>query len=337
MMPLDTQFDDLGARGIKTASLGMRQGVPDPRALLALARLLRKWRPDVLHGHMVHANLLARLSRFLVWTPVVISTMHSDNEGAQWRYYAYRLTDRLSTITTTVSDSARDEALRRHAAPGHKIIYIPNGVDVGAYRSDDDERRLTRDALGIEGEFLWLAAGRLAEPKDYPTMLRAFAQLRTTRPDSRLLIAGAGPLEELLQSLAESLGLGDHVRFLGLRSDVPALLRAADGFVMSSAWEGLPVVLLEAGASSLPIVATDVSGTRDVVVDGDSGTIVAAGDPEALAEAMKGIEVLSDSDRREMGAAGRAHVEAHFDAETVADRWESLYRRLLGTSDGPSR
>jgi glycosyltransferase involved in cell wall biosynthesis len=282
---------------------------------------------------MVHANLLARLSRLLARTPVVISTMHNFNEGGQLRYVAYRVTDPLSTITTAVSRAAVDEAVRRHAAPSRKITYVPNGIDVSAYRPDGAERAAYREVLGTSGAFLWVAAGRLVEAKDHATMLHAFGRLRASGSRSVLLIAGAGPLEQGLRRLSGSLSLAEHVRFLGMRTDLPSILRAADAFVMSSAWEGLPVVLLEAGATALPIVATDVSGTRDVVVDGVSGTIVPPGDPAALAAAMQRLEGLPAEERVAMGTASRAHIESEFDADAVADRWEAMYRARHGARE----
>src|SRR5690349_16972894 len=117
MLPMQSPIADLASQGIRTSSLGMRLGVPDPRGLIRLARILRRVSPDVLHAHMVHANLLARLSRLLAPGPAVISTIHNENEGSQWRYLAYRLTNPLSDVTTAVSRVAELEATRRGAAP----------------------------------------------------------------------------------------------------------------------------------------------------------------------------------------------------------------------------
>ncbi|MBA3235139.1 MAG: glycosyltransferase, partial [Chloroflexi bacterium] len=113
------------------------KGRSDPRALLRLVRLLRRWRPDVLHAHMVHANLLARVSRVLVRGPIVISTMHNQDEGAHWRYLAYRVTDRLSAVTTTVSTVAVEEAVRRHAVPRARIRLTHNGIAFYEHGRDD--------------------------------------------------------------------------------------------------------------------------------------------------------------------------------------------------------
>jgi len=335
MLPMEPFLAELGVDGIRTASLGMSRGVADPRGLVRLASLLRRWRPDVLHAHMVHANLMARLSRFLVRTPVVISTMHNENEGRQWRYVAYRLTDRLSDVTTSVSQGAVQEAIHRGAAAKPRIRLVPNGIRTADYKNEPEARDQTRRALGLTDQFAWLAVGRLVEAKDYPTMVSAFKRARDSHPNAKLLIAGTGPLAQSIRTSVVSAGLDPDVTLLGFRPDVAALMQAADGFVLSSAWEGLPMVLLEAAASALPIVATDVGGSRDVVIDGISGDLVAPGDDAALGRAMQKVMALSAGQRAAMGGAGRAHVSRVFNVDTIADTWEALYLAQLGrTSEG---
>ena len=303
----------------------MRGGVPDPRGAARLLRLLRRWKPDVLHAHMVHANLLARLTRPVSRTPVLISTIHNENEGSQWRYRAYRWTHRLADVTTAVSSQAVDELIRRGAAPAGGVVLVPNGISIDAYRPDLSVRLSTRVGLGLGDDFAWLAVGRVTEAKAYPDMVEAFKQVLAHRPAARLLIAGIGPLEELLRERIQAAELTSEITPLGLRSDIPALMQAADGFVMSSAWEGLPMVLLEAGASALPIVATEVGGSRDAILDGMSGYLVPARQPQDLARAMLTVMELPDEERQAMGAAGRAHVMRTFDLDAVVDGWEALY------------
>ena len=332
MLPLEPPVSDLEADGVHTSSLGMRRGVPDPRALGRLRDFIRRWQPDVLHAHMVHANLLARLSRLVAKVPVLVSTIHNQDEGAQWRYVAYRLTDRLSDVTTTVSRVAVGEAIRRGGVRANSIQLVPNGIETNEYVCDTLRRERTRGSLGLGDRFTWLAVGRLVEAKGYPNMIKAFAQAQEHHPEARLLIAGAGPLEEALGVAVRRAGTVQAVSLLGRRSDVPALMQAADGFVMSSKWEGLPMVLLEAGASSLPIVATDVGGSRDAILDGVSGYLASSDDPEAIARAMREVMELSEDDRLAMGAAGRKHICRNFDIEVVADRWEELYRGAAARS-----
>lgn len=329
LLPKGAAFADLPDRGIPFETLGMSRGMPDPRAVWRLRTLLRRLRPDVLHGHMVHSNLLARVSRLLVRTPVVVSTMHNENEGAQWRYVLYRLTDRLSDLTTTVSQAAVAEATRRRAAAPGRITLFPNGLTSRALPPDPARRAATRASLGVGDGFLWLAVGRLEAAKDYPNMIAAFAQVHRSDPDARLVIAGVGDLEPRIRAGIEDASLGSHMTLLGFRTDIPELMEAADGFLMSSAWEGLPMVLLEAGSSALPAVVTDVGGSRDSVLDGVSGFIVPPHDAAALAEAMRRLMARGVEERRAMGEAARQHVAATFAMDTIADRWDETYRSLL--------
>ena len=297
MLPLGSSFADLPSQGIKTAGLGMRRGVADPRALARLAKLLRDERPDVLHAHMVHANLLARLSR-LVWRkPVVLCTIHSQYQGPRWRSAAYRVTDRLCDATTAVSRVAMTDAIRQGAVTADRIGVVPNGIDLTRYDISAPTRARTRTALVLDGDFVFMAVGRIAPAKDYPNLIRAFARLRKMRSSVRLLIVGGGSQAEV-QTHIDAERLNGQVRLLGERPDVPDLMQAADALVMSSAWEGLPLVLLEAGASHLPVVATDVGGNREAVQDGVNGFLVPSGDPEALALGMMRLVDLGSRSAR---------------------------------------
>ena len=319
----------LDAAGIPVVSLGMRRGFGDPRALVRLGRVLGRFRPDVLHAHMVHANLLARASRLLVRTPVVVSTLHNQNEGGAWRYRAYRLTHRLSSVTTAVSPEAATEATRRGGAPAGGIRAVPNGVATERFRSDPAVRARVRAALGVGDALLWLGACRLVPEKGFDGLIAAFETVAARSPATRLIVAGAGPLEASLREQAARTGLGDRLTFLGFRPDLPELMQAADAFVLSSHWEGLPMVLLEAAASSLPIVATEVAGSRTAVVDGVNGVVVPPGMPDAIAAAMLRVMELPPDARRAMAEASRAHAEQSFDVERVVDTWEQIYREAL--------
>ena len=173
---------------------------------------------------------------------------------------------------------------------------------------------------------MWLAVGRLEAVKDYPSLLLAMAR---TPDKARLLVLGAGPLDGELKELAEQLGLQKRVHFAGFEPNVVRWMRAADGFVLSSRYEGLPMVLLEAGACGVPVVATDVPGTREVVVDGETGWLAPAGDPQELAKTMMKLMRMPLDARHAMGERARRHVAEYFSLEAVLDRWERLYAELL--------
>jgi glycosyltransferase involved in cell wall biosynthesis len=329
-----TQLGPMGLEaqraGIPTESLDMRRGVPDPRGLVRLVRLVRAWRPDVLHSHMVHANLMARALRLITPVPVMVSTIHNIYEGGRLRMAAYRLTNTLVDHVTIVSQAAADRFVRERIVPESLLTVIPNGVDTEQFRRiPRGVGHSLRQSLGLEGKFVWLAVGRFEIAKDYPNMLRGFARVHERFPQATLLLVGRGSLQSETERLAQSLGLGSGVRFLGVRDDVVQVMSAADGYVMSSAWEGMPMVLLEAAAAGLPIVTTRVGGNHEVVRDGESGFVVPPRDHEALGRAMLQLMELSETERRSMGDRGREVIRAHYGLNRVVERWEELYRDVL--------
>jgi glycosyltransferase involved in cell wall biosynthesis len=330
MTPLGPMGLQARALGIRTESLEMKRGVPDPRGLLRLARLTRAWRPDVIHSHMVHANLMARALRLVAPVPALVSTIHNIYEGGRLRMAAYRYTNALVDHLTIVSQAAADRFVGERIVPRELLTVIPNGVDTEQIAAvPPGTREALRQELGVDGAFVWLAVGRYEVAKDYPNMLRAFARVRASQPDAVLWIVGRGSLQPETEALAAELGLGDAVRFLGVRDDVPRVMSAADGYVMSSAWEGMPMVLLEAAAAGLPIVATTVGGNHEVVVHEETGFLVPPRDDAALAAGMLRLGGLAPSERRAMGERGREHIRSHYGLARVADRWEEIYRAVL--------
>jgi len=328
LTPPKAYVENLKAAGIPVFSLGIQRKLPDPRPVLRLAWIIWKWRPHIIHSFMVHANLLARLVRIFAPVPVLICSVRSINEGGRFRELLYRLTDPLCDLTTQLSRAGLERYVRIGAVPRRKIRYIPNGVDTERFKPNLEDRLKVRKELGIDG-FAWLAVGRFDPPKNYPTMLQAFARVIHKHPDTVLLIAGDGPLKKTTENMARELGIEKQVKFLGIRCDIPQLMNAADAYVMSSSWEGMPNVLLEASATGLPIVATDVGGNSEIVLNGVTGFLVPPRNPEALAEAMLRLMSLSIEEREKMGKMARKHVEVNFNLDRIVDLWESLYYELL--------
>jgi glycosyltransferase involved in cell wall biosynthesis len=250
------------------------------------------------------------------------------------------LTNGLVDAMTIISEAAADRFIEERIVPRELLRVVPNGVDPELYRqAPAGVRDGLRQGLGLGQEFVWLAVGRFETAKDYPNMLRAFAAVRERHPEAVLLLAGRGALQIETEALARELQLGPAVRFLGVRDDVAALVGAADGYVMSSAWEGMPMVLLEAGAGGLPIVTTRVGGTAEVVLDGHSGFLAPPRDHRALASAMLRLMGLTETERRTMGERGREHIRTRYGLTRVVEHWEELYREVLarkGISFQPS-
>jgi glycosyltransferase involved in cell wall biosynthesis len=317
---------NLRTAGIEFQTLAMRKGLVDPRGWLRFSRWLRHQSPDVMHAHLPHAAWMARWSRLLAPTRVVVDTIHTSATGTVGRRLGYRLSgwlpDRVTAVSRGVADAYESAAMISHA----RLVILPNGVDTEEWKPDAAARARARLELELKNEFLWFAAGRLESVKDYPTMLLAMA--RVPKP-SRLLIAGGGALEPALRRLADRLGLHDRVRFLGFEHDVRRWMHAADGFVLSSSWEGLPMSLLEAGACAVPAVATDVPGSCEIIEDGVTGFTAAAGDAIALQQAMTNVMQLHPVALRAMGLAARQRITQRYSLKAVLDRWESLYGQLL--------
>ena len=200
--------------------------------LVQARRFLREFRPDLLHSHSFHANILARLLKLLTPSAAVLSTVHNVYEGPWMRMMAYRLSDRLAVCTTAVSQAAADRFVRLKAVPQLKCFVIPNGIDIAGFTPNAERRERMRISMGEGDRFIWLAAGRIVPAKDYPNLLRAFAEVRAACSqagvDAQLWIAGESTDAEgmALHALAAELDLGDSLRCLGLRRDLPGLFDA---------------------------------------------------------------------------------------------------------------
>jgi glycosyltransferase involved in cell wall biosynthesis len=289
--------------------------------------LLNAFKPDVVHGHMVHANIFSRLLRLAVPMQRLICTAHSTNEGSAFWMWAYRLTDRFAHMTTNVSQEALDRAIARGAVPSRKVMVVYNGIDCERFRFDPVIRKTVRTALNVpDSTQVLLAAGRFCKAKDYPNLLRAFRTVSASRDDCVLWIAGAGDAADqaCLDELAGQLRIRHRVLFLGFRRDVNALMSGADIFVLSSAWEGFPLVVGEAMACERIVVSTDAGGVREWL--GASSFIVPTRDDSALARALLHALNLDENTRRTSGRAAREHVLSFYSLDAVAARWERIYR-----------
>ncbi len=302
------------------------------RALWQARALILAWRPDVMHAHMVHANLFARVLTRVAPCPPLVCTAHSFREGGRLRMAAYRLTDRWADVTTHVSNDGRLGMIAAGGVPASRIVVMPNGIDTDRFQPDLPMRQATRTQLGIGAETrLLLNVGRLVPEKAQDMLIRAFARVYPAIP-AHLLIAGNGALRQQLSELAASLGVASRVTLLGQRDDIPALLNAADTFALSSDVEGLPMVLVEALACGCPVVSTDAPGVAEVL--GDLGTIVPRGNVDTLSAALaEALRVGTGTAAAQ--ASRRARVLAAFSIEAVARRWLTLYASLPGTAIVP--
>jgi glycosyltransferase involved in cell wall biosynthesis len=230
-----------------------------------------------------------------------------------------------------VSNAVRRALLDGDGVSASRIETIHHGLEPEAPAPDPDALR--RD-LGIAPEETLVGmAGRLLESKGMRQGLEAVARIRGSHPRCRLVIAGDGPLRETLRTGAKDLGLGSSTHFLGWREDVPQIMAALDVFLMPSLREGFGIVLLEAMAAGVPVVASAAGAAREVVRNGETGFVVEPGDVGGLASGLD--RLLGDADlRRRMGRMARARVESEFTAARMVERTYWLYQRLLGEMAG---
>lgn len=322
--------------------LGMRKTISSfAMALWRLHRFVRQWQPHVIHAHMVHANLAARTLAALTNAPPVLCSAHSAREGGRARMLAYRLTDRWAALTTHVSEAGRQAMIAAGAVAPARIRVVPNGIDTSLFRPDPARRQATRAALGLqEGARVAISVGRLVPEKAQHILIDAFAQLpRQTgslapapTANLRLFIVGEGPMRSELEATIHRHGLENVVTLLGMRHDVPALLNAADVFVLSSDIEGMPLVIGEALASGCAVVATDAAGVAELL--GDAGEIVPRGNVEALAGALNRA-LASGAGTVQEQTARRQRMLDRFSLEAVAKQWVACYAALADGIGNP--
>lgn len=248
----------------------------------------------------------------------------------------YRLGTRLVNGVIVVSDETARSYLRSTRGCAAKVHVVPNGVDTERYPAVVDRAGL-RAQLGLDGSHhVMTMVGTFKRQKGHVVLVDAMRELVPRFPDLHVLLAGDGELRAEIERLARSAGVSERVHFLGSRRDVPALLAASDSFVLPSLWEGLPIALVEAMASGLPIVATEVSGTSQVMVDGTTGWLVPPGDAAALVDAVS--DLLAHPQRaNRMAATARERVNRWFGARRQAEHLASLFEGAGRPTAAPSR
>ncbi len=321
----------LEAAGIPVHALAM-SGRTDVGAFWRLRALLRQHRPAILHTFLFHANLLGRFAAWSAGTPVRISSVRVCEEERPSHLWWDRWTQGLIHAETCVGEAVRRFTRERARIRDDRLVVIANAVQAQAPTPDARVRLRQADRLE-EQDVLVLGVGRLDTQKAPEDLVRA--TLAVAAPPLRLWIAGTGPREETLRAALACADAGDRARLLGRRTDVPDLLAAADVFALASRWEGMPNAVLEAMAAGLPVVATAVGGTTDLVLDGETGFLVPPGDLVAFSDRLRRL-ALDPALRRKLGEAGRARAESCFGIPRFLAAHATLYERLWQTH-GPAR
>lgn len=325
----------------------------DLRAWWHVYRTLCRFRPEIVHTHTAKAGTIGRLAAIAYnrtagrrWPARLIHTYHGHVfEGYFGRVstrvfiaierWLARRTDALVAIAPRVET---DLVETYHIAHASQVRVIPLGFDLSPFAAIDDAARVrARAALGIRpGCFVVTTVGRLTEIKRHDLFIEMAARIAHRRADVEFLIAGDGELRKSLEALGHTRGLDGRVRFLGWRTDLPAIYGATDVLVLTSRNEGTPVALIEAMASAVPGVSTDVGGVRDVIVGPEIGVLVPFGAPEVLADAV--AELLASRHHREaMGARARQEMLSRFHLDRLLCDVDQLYQCLLTGKPSASR
>ncbi len=323
------------ALGVQVDSLGMKPGVPDPRAIARLAARLRRERPDVVSTWMYHADLVGGIAARIAGVPAVWG-VRSSGEALETSSKSTRAVIRacatLSRFVPKLIVCCSQRGCDRHAALGYpagKIRIVPNGFDLDRFKPDGQARASVRAELELspDAPLVGLIA-RFHPCKNPGGFLRAAAEIGARRPDVHFVMAGAGvdPGNASLAADTRSLGLEGRVHFLGLRSDVPRLMASLDVLASTSWIEAFPNVLGEAMACGIPCVVTDAGDSQAIV--GDTGIVVPAGDMAALADGVCRVLELPGSDRAGLGERARGRVSARFEIGAVAREYEGLLRQV---------
>jgi len=322
--------DQLELEGVTVHSCGGRGG-RDFRVIGRLAQLLRLERPDIVHAMLFHANFAARRAakKAGIARDRILCEIQTVEVERRWHLWVDRFTHRGCRLTIGNAPSVIEHLHAKARIPRNRLRLVRGGIDPARIA---DAPKLDRSTLPAPmGAKLVLWTGRLDPIKGLSTLLAAFARLE---PDltAHLLLAGDGPLRAELVQQAVALGIRHRTHFLGVRHDVPSLLKAVDLFVFPSLTEGLPNALLEAMAAGRPIVTTDAPGCRDLIEHDRTGLIVPCGDTPGLIRALAAL--LSDDEKASrLGHAAKCEVSEHWHIHRTYDAYEALYREVLGQAD----
>lgn len=316
--------------------VGPLSPLADLRGIRDVRRLVRAGDFDLVHAHGFKAGLVARMGASRGDCRSRVLTVHGHvmyrEDISRFTKWTYRVVERgLSRRTTriiAVSDAIKNELVDAYGIEPDRIVTVRNGVDVDTFASVSRSESASIAFGAPSGALVVGTAARFASAKGLRHFVHAAAQLSARRSDVFFLLGGDGPLKGDLEQAVDDAGIGDRLKMVGFVRDMPTFFSALDVYVSSSLSEGLPLTLAQAGAAGLPVVATDVGGTAEVVRDGESGLLVAPAEPGALADAIECL--LADAEMRErFGAAGRRIARAEFSPRRMVEETELVYAQAV--------
>ncbi|UNH41716.1 glycosyltransferase [Moellerella wisconsensis] len=306
-------------------SLNIKKNILSVLRNISIAKnIIKKFKPDVVHSHMIHANIFSRILRLFVSMPKLISTAHSSNDGGIIRIIAYRLTHRLANLSTNVSKNAVNSFEIKRAVPKGGMMVQYNGINIERFTSSTSPNNYLSELNIPHNSKVILAIGRLTKAKDYPNLFNAINKLKHT--NITLLIAGDGKLQTELKIQVKKMGLSKKILFLGNRNDVPMLINFADLLVLSSEWEGFPTVIGEAMAGGCPVVTTDAGGAKEWFPQENLDLVVPIKNSTLLANKIDEILSLDVNTRIILINKLKTHVINNFSLSKIAQDWINIYR-----------
>ena len=300
-----------------------------------IKKIIKVESPNLLHIQGTRAAFWTRLALiFLERKPKVIYTLHGFHIIRKKLFFKWplifleRFLNRYTTILICVSESDKKLVLKYRTIPENKIVVIQNGIDIEGFKVNEELVKSEKERLGLQDNFVLTTIGRLHPPKDFSTILRALKIIISCNKKFRLLIVGDGSLRESLEEETKNLELNQYVKFLGFREDIPILINLSDIIILSTKWEGLPLVPIEAGASRKPIIASDVDGVRETIIDEETGYLFNPGSVEDLVDKILKLS-FSGKLREKMGEAGHRFVSKNFSKERMIREYQNLYETIL--------
>lgn len=309
--------ENISRAGIPCRALDLRSKT-DVARLAALPGIFARGKFDVVHAWLFHANILARLLRPFARCPVLTSERGVEKEKSPFRVWVDRVTSPLADLVLVNAQAIADVLTTRERLDPAKIRVLENGVDLSRFAQ----------VVPPSGPPRLICVARLDPIKAHVDLLAALPPLLARWPALTLDLVGDGPMRGPLEEKARALGVAGSVRFLGARTDVPQLLAGAHVFVLPSLSEGMPGSVLEAMASGLPVVATRVGGTPEIVEEGKTGLLVEAGNPEALSRALS-VVVEDPQLAGDYGEAGARRAKERYTREAFIKRHEALYEEVV--------
>lgn len=322
--------------GVRVTTLGMRSPLESPKALASLIQILRETRPQVVQTWMYHADLLGGIASKLVGVPVCWGVRQSDLTS-KFAKRSTRATARLcawlsaSIPQAIVVCAVLAEVKHREFGYADKFTLIPNGVDTDQLRPDSANGKLIRNELGLQPDAKVIGhISRADSIKDHRTLFRMFARVADKDADAILVLAGPGLTfsERYLTDIGIPTDLRGRILALGPRNDVSKILNAMDVFILSSAAEGFPNVVVEAMACGVPCVVTDVGDAAMIV--GDTGWVRPVGDADGLADDILAALTEASALHRERAKRARERIVAHYSVERMASAYDQLWHRVRG-------